>query len=90
MWPRQAYILAVTREGRLIVAGGTNKRLLGGKKRLLVLSTWDGKVINTQHIDNYGVAYDPYLINKEGKVRHFGTSIFVLRIISLLSEAFRS
>ncbi len=42
----------------LIVCDGTNKRLL-------VLRTRDGKVINTHHVDNCFAAHDPHLINNE-------------------------
>ena len=37
----------------------------GTNNRLLVLRSRDGKVINTHHVDNCGVAAVPYLINNQ-------------------------
>ena len=37
----------------------------GNKKKLVVIRSRDGKVINTHHVENCGVAADPFLINNQ-------------------------
>ncbi len=40
----------------------------GNKNKLVVLRSRDGKVLNTHHIENCGVAYHPHLINNDTQV----------------------
>ena len=56
--PCEPHGIAITTQGQVIIADGDNNRLL-------VLRGRDGKVINTHHIDNCGVACNPFLINND-------------------------